>query len=347
LPLAVETLALTKRYPRQRGLGDVLLGRPAGEKLALNGISLTIEHGEIFGLLGPNGSGKTTLLKLLSTILSPSAGTARVFGTDVTRDPRRVRELVALVTGEERSLYWRLTGRQNLEFFGRLYGLDGATLRKRSDELLDVFDLGDAGDARVAGYSTGMRQKLAIARGLMSSPRLLFLDEPTRGLDPVAAHALLRLVRERAVERFDNTVILTTHIAREVEQLCEHIAMLDHGTLVYEGTVDDLRRSLERGQAFELSVTGMSDDTFAALQNRLGPTHCQKLGTQDGVVEIAISFTGVSLTLSDVLRQLLFSGANVVQCTQREQSFEDMFRTVFEGRRDAALRAAQPRALRP
>jgi ABC-2 type transport system ATP-binding protein len=332
LPLAVETKSLTKRYPHQRGLSDLARRRAAGETLALSDVSLTIEQGEVFGLLGPNGSGKTTLLKLLSTILSPSAGTARIFGCDVMADPRRVRQLVALVTGEERSLYWRLTGRQNLEFFGRLYGMEGKAIRIKADELLDVFDLRDASDTRVSGYSTGMRQKLAIARGLMSSPRLLFLDEPTRGLDPVAAHALLRLVRERAVERFDNTVILTTHIAREVEQLCERIAMLDHGTLVYEGTVDDLRSSLERGQAFVLSVSSLSTETFDALEHRMGASCCRRLSAEDGIVDIEISLASASISLSDVLRQLLFSGANIVHCTRREPSFEEMFRTVFEQR---------------
>jgi ABC-2 type transport system ATP-binding protein len=336
--LAVETVSLTKRYPRQRGLGDVLLGRTNHDTLALNGISLAIEHGEVFGLLGPNGSGKTTLLKLLSTILSPTSGTAHVFGCDVLREPRRVRQLVALVTGEERSLYWRLSGRQNLEFFGRLYGMDGAALRRKADELLDTFDLRDAAHARVAGYSTGMRQRLAIARGLMSSPRLLFLDEPTRGLDPVAAHALLRLVRERAVERFDNTVILTTHIAREVEQLCQRIAMLDRGSLVYEGTVADLALSLRRGQSFVLSVSGMSPETFHALENRIGANHCRQLSSDKGVTDIEVALTDGTISLSDVLRQLLFSGATVVQCSKSEQSFEDMFRSVFEQRRDGSAR---------
>ena len=342
MPSAVETISLTKRYPRQRGLGDVLRGRPAVDKLALNGVSLSIEQGEVFGLLGPNGSGKTTLLKLLSTILSPTSGSARVFGCDVAQDPRRVRQLVALVTGEERSLYWRLTGKQNLEFFGRLYGMEGAAVRRKADELLDTFDLREAADARVAGYSTGMRQRLAIARGLMSSPRLLFLDEPTRGLDPVAAHALLRVVRERAVEHFDNTVILTTHIAREVEQLCERIAMLDRGALVYEGTVTDLAASLRRGQSFLLSVSGMSDETFAALQHRLGTGQCHRLQSDNGITELEVSFTGATVSLSDILRQLLFSGANVIQCTKREQSFEDMFRAVFEQRAASARTRALP-----
>jgi ABC-2 type transport system ATP-binding protein len=312
---AIAVEGLTKRY---------------GEVQALDGVSFRVREGEVFGLLGPNGSGKTTLLKLLSTILSPSAGGANVFGYDVTRDSRQVRHLVALVTGEERSLYWRLTGRQNLEFFGRLYGLDRATIRARSHELLDLFDLGAAADKRVAGYSTGMRQKLAIARGLMSNPRLLFLDEPTRGLDPVAAHALLRVVRERAIARFENTVILTTHIAREVEQLCHRIAMLDHGKVVYDGTVDHLRTTLEQGHAYVLTVAGLSPEVFEALRVRMGPESCRWITSSNGLTELELSFTTTTVHLSDVLRQLLFSGVTIVQCTKREPSFEEMFRVVFE-----------------
>ena len=187
--LALETSGLTKRYPHQRGLLEVLRSLPARETLALDDVTFSVEPGEVFGLLGPNGSGKTTCLKLLSTILSPTAGRAVVCGHDVVREARTVRRLVALVSGEERSHYWRLTGRQNLEFFGRLFYLDQRTIGRRTDELLDVFDLSRFADVRVAEYSTGMKQKLSIARGLLSSPRLLFLDEPTRGLDPVAAHA--------------------------------------------------------------------------------------------------------------------------------------------------------------
>jgi ABC-2 type transport system ATP-binding protein len=330
--LAVQTFSLTKRYRRPRRIADALSGRPAVETAALTDVSLSIEEGEVFGLLGPNGSGKTTLLKLLSTILSPSSGTASIFGADVIQAPRRVRELVSLVTGEERSLYWRLTARQNLKFFGSLHGLSGRESVNRIDELLDLFDLKHVADVRVSGFSTGMRQKLAIARGLLSRPRLLFLDEPTRGLDPVAAHTLLKLVRERAVERYDNTVILTTHIAREVEQLCRRITMLNRGTVVYQGTVDNLRTSLERGQTYRLQLNGLTPEAFEALRHRVGADRCRRVDVDNMPTEVEIAFTNATTQLTDVLRQLLFSGVTIAQCTKVEQSFEEIFRTVFEQR---------------
>ena len=332
--LAVEAVALTKRYRRQRSLRDMLRPRAGveAEAHALTDVTIRIEEGEVFGLLGPNGSGKTTFLKLLSTILSPTSGTARIFGHDVTRDARTVRSLLALVSGEERSLYWRLTGRQNLEFFGRLYGLDRQTIRRRGDDLLTVFDLRHAAGVRVAEYSTGMKQKLAIARGLLSGPRLLFLDEPTRGLDPVAAHSLLTLVRDRAVEHYANTVILTTHIAREVEQLCRRIAILHRGSVAYQGTVEELQASMEERQMYFVTVRGMRAHVFDSLCSRLGAESCRQVGSEHDLAHIQLSLDGTVVTLSDVLRHVLGSGADVVECTRRERSFEETFRAVFDRR---------------
>jgi ABC-2 type transport system ATP-binding protein len=329
LSAAVETSALTKRYPRQRGLYEVVTGRTVDEVVALRDVNLTIHPGEVFGLLGPNGSGKTTFLKLLSTILSPSSGTARIFGHDIRQEPRRIRSLVALVTGEERSLYWRLTARQNLDFFARLYGRQGRSARAKVSELLDLFDLASVGDVRVAEYSTGMRQRLAIARGLLSEPRLLFLDEPTRGLDPVAAHNLLNRVRERAVEYFSNTVILTTHIMREVEQLCERIGLLNRGRLQYQGTVDELRTALDPHETYTLSVRGLSDEVLEALRSRSGVKECRPSLPGDGQVDLELVFARKAISLSDVLSHILSSRAEILKCTRREPSIEEIFRSIF------------------
>jgi len=303
--------------------------RVAAEAEALTAVTVAIEEGEVFGLLGPNGSGKTTFLKLLSTILSPTSGTARIFGHDVTREPRKVRAMVALVTAEERSLYWRLTGQQNLEFFASLYGLSGRRIESKIDELLELFVLTDARKIRVAEYSTGMRQKLAIARGLLSDPKLLFLDEPTRGLDPAAAHNLLNLVKERAVEHFENTVILTTHIAREVEQLCDRIATLHHGALTYTGPVETLGRSLDATVTYAMTVSGLTDVVTERLRARKGVVHCSTV-ERDGITEIELVFERDALTLSDVLRLLLFNNVDIRRCSLQERTLEETFRTVFD-----------------
>jgi ABC-2 type transport system ATP-binding protein len=333
---AVEASALTKTYRHPRSVSAVLRGRPAKETDALKDVTLAIEEGEVFGLLGPNGSGKTTFLKLLSTILSPTSGTARIFGHDVLREPRKVRQMVALVTAEERSLYWRLTGRQNLQFFASLYGLEGRRIQSKIHELLELFLLSDVKDVRVAAYSTGMRQKLAIARGLLSDPKLLFLDEPTRGLDPAAAHNLLELVKERAVEHFENTVILTTHIAREVEQLCDRIATLHHGVITYLGPVETLGRSFDLTVTYTMTVRGLSDVLIERLRARNGVLACTSVETE-GRTELEIVFARDAITLSDVLRLLLFNNVELLRCTVKERSLEETFRTVFDSPRAQLL----------
>lgn len=327
--LAVEASELTKRYTRQQSLYASLRGRHAPEVQALTAVSLSIEEGEVFGLLGPNGSGKTTFLKLLSTILTPTSGTAAIFGHDVLREPRRVRSLVSLVTAEERSLYWRLTGQQNLQFFASLYGFDRSSIQSKIDELLELFMLTDARHVRVAEYSTGMRQKLAIARGLLSDPKLLFLDEPTRGLDPAAAHNLMELVRERVVEQLENTVILTTHIAREVEQLCHRIATLNHGVLTFVGPVEALEASLDRTVTYTLTVSGLTDLLIDRLRARNGVLGCTS-SIVDGLHELELVFARDTITLSDVLRLLLFNGVEILRCSVKERSLEETFRAVFD-----------------
>jgi ABC-2 type transport system ATP-binding protein len=335
---AVEARGLTKRYRHGRSLTDILQRQPARETAALTDVSLGIEEGEVFGLLGPNGSGKTTFLKMLSTILLPTSGVAKIFGHDVRQEPRKVRQMVALVTAEERSLYWRLTGRQNLNFFASLYGLGGRSIDAKIDELLDLFVLRDASNVRVAEYSTGMRQKLAIARGLLSNPKLLFLDEPTRGLDPAAAHNLLQLVKERAIEHFENTVILTTHIAREVEQLCDRIATLDHGALTYVGPVETLGQSLDRTVTYLMTVSAIPDVVVERLRAKTGVISCAAIA-QHGTTELELVFAREAITVSDILRMLLFNNVEILRCTIKERSLEETFREVFE------VRGAQARSV--
>jgi ABC-2 type transport system ATP-binding protein len=325
----VEVDAVSKVYQRQRSLPEILRGKGRPDTQALDRVTLTINQGEVFGLLGPTGSGKTTFLKILSTILSPTSGTARVFGIDVRRHPRRVRRLVALVTAEERSFYWRLTGRQNLAFFASLYGETDRAQAGHIEELLDLFGLREAGHTRVGEYSTGMRQKLAIVRGLLSEPRLLFLDEPTRGLDPAAAHNLLELVRARAVEHFQSTVILTTHVAREVEQLCDRIATLHHGRVSYLGSVAGLTRTVAQAVVYNFTVSGLTEAVLASMRDREGVTSCTSTVRPDGAWDLEVGLAHES-ALSGVLRQLLWANVTVTRCQLQERSIEETFRAVFD-----------------
>jgi len=197
---------------------------------ALYGVSLQIRQGEIFGLLGPNGAGKTTLLKLLATILLPTQGTARVNGADIVRQGSRVRRAIGLASGEERGFYWRLSGRENLEFFGGLLGLAPRKARQRVQAVLELVDLGPFAHELVGRYSTGMRHRLDLARALLADPSVLLLDEPSRSLDPAGAEEVRLLLRHLARER-GTTVLLVTHDLAEASATCDRVAIIRRGTV--------------------------------------------------------------------------------------------------------------------
>nr|AGZ94019.1 ABC transporter ATP-binding protein [Streptomyces sp. MMG1612] len=221
---AVETARLGRTFEPRGGRA-----RGGGARTALDGLDLRLPYGEVHGLLGPNGAGKTTLCKILSTVLLPTTGTARVAGHDVVREARAVRRLIGLVFGGERGLYSRLTARQNLHYWAALYR-QPAGGRGRADELLERVGLADRADDPVETYSRGMKQRLHLARGLIGDPRVLILDEPTTGMDPVAAHDFRSLVRELRDE--GRTVLLTTHDMAEAEAVCDRVSLIDRGRLI-------------------------------------------------------------------------------------------------------------------
>lgn len=208
-----------------------LLGRPLTHEVrALEGITLDIDPGEVFGVIGPNGAGKTTLLKVLSTLILPSRGSARVNGSDLVSGAEAVRRSVGIATGEERGFYWRLTGMENLEFFAGLRGFAPREARQRATQALELVDLVTRAKEPVMRYTTGMRQRLSLARALLARPRVLLLDEPTRSLDPMAVQGIQALVRRLATD--DRvTVMLATHNLEEAEALCSRVAVLADGAV--------------------------------------------------------------------------------------------------------------------
>jgi ABC-2 type transport system ATP-binding protein len=212
-----------------------------GETKALNGIDLQIEKGSVYGLLGPNGAGKTTTVRILATLLRPDAGTAHVLGHDVVREARTVREMVSL-TGQYASVDEDLSGQENLVLVGRLLGLSWRTARERADELLEAFALADAAARQVKTYSGGMRRRIDIAASLVVIPEVLFLDEPTTGLDPRGRNQVWELVRRIALE--GTTVLLTTQYLDEADRLAERMAVIDHGRVIAEGTSSELKASV-------------------------------------------------------------------------------------------------------
>ncbi len=233
-------------------------------RLAVNRVSLSVLQGELFGLLGPNGAGKTTLIKMLSTLILPTSGTARVNGYALNCDTA-IKSTIGLVTSDERSFYWRLTGRQNLEFFASLHGLFADKNKDRINEVLEIFDLSAYADERFLTYSTGIRQRLSIARALINQPKILFLDEPTKGLDPDATHKLHQLIRQRLTNQLGLTVFLTTHNLTEAQALCDRIAIMHQGTMRACGTITELRSSLQAGRRYILHVNRLTPESATAL----------------------------------------------------------------------------------
>ncbi|MDF0591431.1 ABC transporter ATP-binding protein [Candidatus Methanocrinis natronophilus] len=245
---AIEMVNLTKTFAAPRGIADLVHRRTAaGGVTPVDGVDLAVEEGEVFGLLGPNGAGKTTLIKILCTLVLPTAGAAKVNGYDVVKESGRVRESIGLVTTDERSFYWRLTGRQNLEFFGSLHNFSTDDGREMVEELLGVVDLKDAADVRFLNYSAGMKQRMAIARGLLNDPAVLFMDEPTRSLDPGAAESLRDFIRKEIVGSRGKTIFISTHNLAEAEELCGRVAIFDEGKIKVIGSPNELKASLGDG----------------------------------------------------------------------------------------------------
>lgn len=240
---ALEVRDLTKVFPVRRRWVDLIKHPRRGKDVAaIDDLSLSVNSGELFGILGPNGAGKTTFFKILSTLILPDIGTAKVFDYDVVEHPSRVRAVLSPVIADERSLNWRISARENLRLYAYLYGLRGRRASDSVTELLDLVGLSEAGHKMVGAFSSGMKQRLLLARSLLSRPRVLLLDEPTRSLDPVAARQFRTFLRQDIVERRGCTVLLATHNSEEALELCDRVMVLDRGRSIAIGRPETLIR---------------------------------------------------------------------------------------------------------
>lgn len=290
-PPAIHTEALRRDFVARKGFFFNEVTRTE----ALRGVDLTVERGQIFGLLGPNGAGKTTLTKILSTLLLPTSGRAEVLGLDVATDALKLRPRLGLVLGGERGLYTRINGRENLRFFADLYGVPLESRDRRIDALLDRVGLADAAERRVEEYSRGMKQKLHIARGLLHHPEVLFLDEPTIGLDPKSARETRKLIRSLVGEGV--TIFLTTHYMFEAEELCERLAILSRGRIVARDTIAGLSRLVGGDRTLEAEAHGFEDREVTrvkglpgvsrVLTEEFGPLERMTLRVRTGELTVA------------------------------------------------------------
>ncbi|MDB4991384.1 MAG: Efflux transporter, ATP-binding protein [Myxococcaceae bacterium] len=315
--IAIDIEGVSKHFVRPLPRLRKLLKRRGPEVVkALSGVSLRVHAGEIFGLVGRNGQGKTTLIKTTCGLIEPSAGHVRVFGHDTVRDLREVKRRVGLVSADERSFYYRLSGRENLTFFARLQGLEGLPLACRIDALADTFELAPVLDRPFQEYSSGNKQRLAIVRALLPDPPLLLLDEPTRSLDPLSAEGLRRALRDWAHTGSEKTVLITTHNLSEIEQLCERVAILSRGQVIECETLAALRQKYARGEAIELTVGGSVDeDLLALLRQTLGELSHSTL--HDGRVKLRIERHAGDDRLQRLIEHVLAARLSILGCDTR------------------------------
>ncbi|MBI4392455.1 MAG: ABC transporter ATP-binding protein [Euryarchaeota archaeon] len=328
---AIETTGLTKTFERkpERGIKGWFDRRPKATITAVDHVDLQIREGELFGLLGPNGAGKTTLVKLLSTLLLPGSGSARICGLDIERDADAIRRKVGVVLGGERALYWRLTGRENLWYFSQLYNMQDAPARNRIKELLDVVGIADRADERVENYSKGMKQRLHIARGLLTDPEVLLLDEPTIGLDPQAARTLRSLVSEVA-RGLGHTVVMSTHYMYEADALCDRVAIMNRGKIVACDSPAALKGRHADGGAFLVSVrTAGGEDVRRGLEQAgsVGAVISETNDAATGVVtfRLAIRAGAADEAPQELARAVADAKGRLVALRQEEPTLEDVF----------------------
>lgn len=290
---AVHAKGLSRTFP--------IKGKP--DRSALSDLDISVSAGEVHGLLGPNGAGKTTLCKILSTVLLPTSGTATVCGVDVVKNPQAVRPLIGIVFGGERGLYARMTARENLRFWGALYGLRRRAALQRADELLDRVGLSERADEAVETFSRGMKQRLHLARGLVGDPTVLILDEPTVGMDPVSAHEFRDLVEQLRSDH--KAVLLTTHDMAEAEALCDQVSFIDNGRLITRESPQSLGHMLSRFE--RISAGGVNAELSSQIETLPGVKSVARQADSRIVVET--SEDGASHM---VLRTLVESGVTDV-----------------------------------
>jgi ABC-2 type transport system ATP-binding protein len=315
----VEAQDLYRTYRTSTGT----LRRKWKDVEAVRGVSFAIEQGELFGLLGPNGAGKTTTIKMLITLLIPTKGTASVLGYDVVKDAREVRKRIGYVFGGERGVYERLSGYDNLRYFAELYGVPPRDIRPRIDSLLDLVGLKGREQERTEGYSRGMKQRLHIARGLLHDPPVVFLDEPTIGLDPVGARELRATIASLADA--GKTILLTTHYMFEADALCDRIAVINRGEIVAHGTPAGLKREVAQGTVVEVEVFGIPERTVERVRGISGVQSVSIEEREQAQMLLVQTRAGIELTQA-ILGEL--DGANVGRISRREPTLEDAYVTL-------------------
>ena len=290
---AIDVNNLTKIYPNA--------------KKAVDGVSFSLEQGEVFGFLGPNGAGKTTVVKLLNGMLTPTEGTCRVFDIDPSADPIGVHQFSGVLT-EHAQMYGNMTGFQNLVFYGSIFGINANESKNRANELLDSLGLIDAKDNKLDSYSTGMRQRLSLARAMIHKPKMLFLDEPTSGLDPESVMSVNKMIKRLADEE-GATIFLCTHQLRYAQEICSSYGLISNGKILASGTLENLRSLIFSGMTVSIKADRVPMDLGAAV-------------VADGVFELNVNSED---EIPLIIKRIVEDGGNIYNVTTRRLSLEDIY----------------------
>jgi len=339
---AIEAVDLVKRFPRkaQAETGETRDGEaaasqrrpwwPFGKKAepawftAVNGVSLGIARGEVFGLLGPNGAGKSTTIRMLCTLLEPTAGTALVNGYDVRKQPNQVRQSLGTVLGGERSIYWKLTARENLEYFAALYHIPPDLAKRRIAGLLERMELTARANDLVEKYSSGMKQRVAIAKALLARPPIVLLDEPTLGLDPQAARRVRELIGELKAE--GHTILLTTHYMEEADQLSDRIGIIDQGQIIALDTPAALKELIGQKDVVRLEIANWHPDMDTGLRRLPGVSNLvMRRLESDSLWEVNLQADSSRAILSGIIEGVNQNGTRLVNLNIVKPSLEDVF----------------------
>jgi len=292
-------------------MGDAIhikhLSKEFGKQKAVNNISFTLQEGEIFGFLGPNGAGKTTTIKLLNGMITPTYGSMSVLGLDPTAEPERIHQVAGVLT-EHAQMYNDLTGLENLLFYGEIFGLEKEACTNRALDLLIKLDLNDAKDKKLNDYSTGMRQRLSLARALIHSPKLLFLDEPTSGLDPESAQTVNNLIKDLA-HQHKTTVFLCTHQLRYAEEICTSYGLIDKGTMFAQGSLDELRAKVFSG--YRLTIKSDTQPVGVEFEMKGENTFELEVETE--------------LEIAKVVADIVKAGGRIFHVSTKQLSLEEIY----------------------
>ncbi|HSQ55034.1 MAG TPA: ABC transporter ATP-binding protein [Gemmata sp.] len=325
-PTAIRTEGLSRVYtkPRRRLWWGKKAAPEEQDFVALDNVTLKVRPGELFGLLGPNGAGKTTLIKILTTLLAPSAGSAQVDDLDVMTQADRIRPRINMVSGGESSGYGILNVRENLWLFARIYGVPTAIAHERIDRMLEIVGLTDKAKSRVSHLSTGQRQKMNFCRGFITDPKILFLDEPTLGLDVTSARAIRAFIRQWMKENPERTILLTTHYMAEADELCDRLAIIDKGKVLACDTPANLKRRVQKYPLYELTLApGTGTDGWAEIA-KLPGVHQSTATTTPTTVDLKVSLFEEP-AIGAVVQSLVTAGTHILSLKKTEPTLEDVF----------------------